>query len=1208
MSKLSKFIVAVAAAAGFAIAPLQAGTALGADLPACTIQGTSANETLNGTAGPDVICTGGGNDVVYAFGGDDFVIVEGAGTVEVDLGIGNDTFYGGYGLAQYHAVVEGGDGADEITGTPGDDVIYGDAGEDTVYGGSGADQIYGGTGSDNLQGESGDDKIQGEAGDDDINGGWGADTLRGDAGNDTLLGGYANDMLYGSDGYDYLQGDTGADYLYGEAGTDQLAGGDGDDIIAGGDGTDTLEGGWGINLCDYSTGEIKGKTCKYDDIAPVIVSATWDKASYETGTADVTIGLDVHLTDEVAVRAIWVQCGNDVIGMGYNWTGFQKDVTTKLTRVIPKGYKPGVYDCYAWGYDQVNNFFYKQVASLQLTRKVGDWDDDAPVVESSAWNPYSYEVGHYSQTGYLELHLTDRTGINNISLQCDDLWAWAYNLGTNLDNPTLASHSGTIKDFYGTMKLNIPYGHKPGEFQCNMWIYDLKNNLRYQQVAPLIITRDEGNWDEAAPVVEASSWNQDIYDAGQTAQNALLSLHITDQSGIRSLYVSCGSVVWTPLWDMNLDNLRNNPAIASVQGTQQDLYITFSNTILLGQYPGKYPCYVWGNDTFNNGFWHEIDPLMIWRTPPGMPNEPTNLAYELTTASAGTLSWTPPSVLGNPALKDYVVQYSLDAGATWKTIKDGYSTTPRLPISNLKDDTDYLFRVRGENGGAIDEATNQFMELAWATLSVHTPSAVAPQAPTDLAFTNVTKNSFQMNWKTPVDDGGANISNFTVELSRDGGNTWVSAKETDSTSQQFTVLGAAPGTNYQVRISAINKAGASTYLTGSTKTLTTNASKPQNLRLYSQANGIAVLNWDLPATNGGTGISDYKVEVTSGTTWTTINHAASNSLSFTVTGLKKGVNYRVRVTAYTSIGYGDSSDILSFIADTSAPSIPLNLAIGSITKSTAVVTWATPADTGGLPVIDYVVETSVDNGMTWLPVNHKASNSTKMTLSNLTGATNYLVRVSAKNATGVSESATEAFSTIAGTPGAPRNLTATAPWPGLVSLSWVTPTWDNGAAITDYQVEASSDGGAKWTIISHDPFVGEGFNVSGLKAGTTYSFRVSAVNVYGAGDPSAVVQVTTEGSAPAAPTALKATTKTTTSVTLSWTAAKVVGGSPVREYIVQYSKNGGVTWIKVNAVTFKSTSITVKGFKSKTAYRFRVMARNDVGTSVASNVIVVATK
>jgi hypothetical protein len=102
------------------------------------------------------------------------------------------------------------------------------------------------------------------------------------------------------------------------------------------------------------------------------------------------------------------------------------------------------------------------VASLQLTRKVGDWDDDAPVVESSAWNPYSYEVGHYSQTGYLDLHLTDRTGINNISLQCDDLWAWAYNLGTNLDNPTLASHSGTIKDFYGTMKLNIPYGHKPG--------------------------------------------------------------------------------------------------------------------------------------------------------------------------------------------------------------------------------------------------------------------------------------------------------------------------------------------------------------------------------------------------------------------------------------------------------------------------------------------------------------------------------------------------------------------------------------------------------------------------------------------------------------------------------------------------------------------------------------------------------------------------
>ena len=1207
MSKISKFFLAISAATALLVAPFQAGIALGADLPACTIHGTAASETLTGTASADVICTGGGDDTIDALGGDDFVIVENGGSVTADLGPGNDYFYGGNYNTTYHAIVDGGDGADTIYGTPGDDTLYGGTGDDAIYAGNGTDFIYGGTGSDNLQGDSGNDQIQGEAGDDDINGGWGSDNLKGDEGNDTLLGGYGNDSVYGSEGYDFLQGDAGDDNLYGQSGTDRLYGGYGDDIVAGGDGTDILDGGWDLNLCDYTTGEIKGDTCRYDDTAPVIASATWDKDSYESGNGTFNIGLDVHLTDEVAVRFLQVQCGNDNIYLSQAWGGFQKDVTGKLTRMMPKGYKPGVYDCYAWGYDQVNNYFSQKIASLQIVRKVGDWDDDAPVFDAH-WDPSTYDVSHYSQTAYLQMHITDKTGIMNISLNCDDLWAWAYNLNVNINNPSLASHDGTIKDFTGALMLNIPYGHHPGSFSCRIWVYDVNNNMLYKEIDPLVITRDEGNWDEQAPVIEAGNWNQDIFDAGQTAQNAILNVHITDATGIRNLYLSCGSVVWTPLWNMNVADLANNPAIASVQGDRRDLYLTFSNTILLGQYPGKYPCYIWGTDDYNNSVWREVDPLVVWRTPPGMPNEPTNLTYTITNASSGVLTWTPPTNLGSPALKDYVIQYSTDAGSTWKTIKDGYSTTPRLPISNLKDSTDYKFRVRGENGGGADEATNQFMELAWANLDVHTPEAVIPDAPTDLKVTNVTKNGFQLNWTTPANDGGANIDNFTVELSRDGGTTWTAAKTEVNTSVQFTVLGAAPGTTYSIRIAAHNKMGTSPYLTGSASTLTTNASKPRNLVLYSQSNGRAVINWDLPLTNGGTGITDYKVEVTSGTTWTTIAHAPSNGLSFTITGLTKGKTYKVRISAVTSIGVGDASDVLTFIADTTVPGLPTGLTVGTTTKSTAVLTWNTPADTGGIPVIDYVVETSVDNGVTWLPVNHTASNSTKMTLSKLEGATTYLVRVAAKNATGTGEAVTESFATPAGSPLAPRSLIAVGSGDTGANLGWLTPLWDNGAAITDYKLELSADGGTKWVEVSHTAFTGEGFNVSGLKAGTTYSFRVSAVNVYGAGDVSNVATLTTPGSTPNAPTGLKATTKTTTTVTLSWNAAKVVGGSPVREYVVQYSKNGGLTWTQITSATIKGTSVTVKGFKSKTTYRFRVMARNDVGLSNISNVIIVGTK
>ncbi|MFM1785034.1 MAG: hypothetical protein RLZZ108_58, partial [Actinomycetota bacterium] len=217
------------------------------------------------------------------------------------------------------------------------------------------------------------------------------------------------------------------------------------------------------------------------------------------------------------------------------------------------------------------------------------------------------------------------------------------------------------------------------------------------------------------------------------------------------------------------------------------------------------------------------------------------------------------------------------------------------------------------------------------------------------------------------------------------------------------------------------------------------------------------------------------------------------------------------------------------------------------------------------------------------------------------------VRVAAKNATGIGEAVYDSFTTPSGTPSAPASLTANVAMPNL-NLSWLAPLNENGSAITDYKIEVSSDGGTRWVAINHTAFIGNGFLVTGLKSGTAYKFRVSAVNGFGAGELSNVVSVVTPGNAPTAPTGLKATTKTTTTVTLSWLAAKVYGGSAVREYIVEYSKNKGATWTRVSAPSFKSLSITVKGFKSKTSYLFRVSAKNDVGVSAATRPIAIATR
>lgn len=83
-------------------------------------------------------------------------------------------------------------------------------------------------------------------------------------------------------------------------------------------------------------------------------------------------------------------------------------------------------------------------------------------------------------------------------------------------------------------------------------------------------------------------------------------------------------------------------------------------------------------------------------------------------------------------------------------------------------------------------------------------------------------------------------------------------------------------------------------------------------------------------------------------------------------------------------------------------------------------------------------------------------------------------------------------------PGPPTALTADTT-SGEAVLSWVTPASDGGSPITDYVVEYSSDGGVTWTIFADGPSTGTSATVTGLVAGRSYLFRVSAVNAVGTG-------------------------------------------------------------------------------------------------------------
>ena len=191
-------------------------------------------------------------------------------------------------------------------------------------------------------------------------------------------------------------------------------------------------------------------------------------------------------------------------------------------------------------------------------------------------------------------------------------------------------------------------------------------------------------------------------------------------------------------------------------------------------------------------------------------------------------------------------------------------------------------------------------------------------------------------------------------------------------------------------------------------------------------------------------------------------------------------------------------------------------------------------------------------------------------------------------------------STHVSKPFAPTGLGATG-GDGRIDLSWTAPKRNGGSAITGYRIEWSADGGTPWTVLVASQ-AATTYAHTGLGAGTTRHYRVSAINSEGTSDPSVSADATEGGgfTKPDAPTGLGATLDGTTAIDLSWTAPADDGGSAVTGYKIERSTNG-TSWSTLvashGATSYEDSSIT-----AGQGYYYRVSAINSVGTSGASNV------
>ncbi|HJU13103.1 MAG TPA: fibronectin type III domain-containing protein [Candidatus Nitrosotalea sp.] len=288
---------------------------------------------------------------------------------------------------------------------------------------------------------------------------------------------------------------------------------------------------------------------------------------------------------------------------------------------------------------------------------------------------------------------------------------------------------------------------------------------------------------------------------------------------------------------------------------------------------------------------------------------------------------------------------------------------------------------------------------------------------------------------------------------------------------------------------------------------------PTNLQADGRNNMVS-LSWQVPSSNGGSPITNYKIYRSASSGTETLLAQIGNVTAYNDTSVGPGQTYFYRVTASNSFGESSPSNEASATTMTSvtAPLAPVGLVATAASSSEINLSWAAPSSDGGSPITGYKIERSANGGSTWsLIVPDTALTSTTYSDAGLAAGKAYEYRVSAINSLGTSLPSNVAnVTTLATFPSSPTGLVATSVSSLEVDLTWNPPGWNGGSAITGYMIQRSTDGGATWsTVVADTATTTTSYQDKGVQPGMTYEYQVFAINSVGKSSHSNIVSAST---------------------------------------------------------------------------------------------------
>jgi hypothetical protein len=341
-------------------------------------------------------------------------------------------------------------------------------------------------------------------------------------------------------------------------------------------------------------------------------------------------------------------------------------------------------------------------------------------------------------------------------------------------------------------------------------------------------------------------------------------------------------------------------------------------------------------------------------TPATTPDPPRIESVRRMNQSA-VIAWDPPANDGG----DDVVSYLVRVTQGTSVVSESTTSETSLTVEGLTNGLPYDVVLVAENtvGTSVPSECVRF-----------TPATV-PDAPVGITAQRHDAGA-TVSWTTSPHDGGDPITSYRVNIRTGGGNSTSHV----STESPFVVHGLDNGTTYSITVSAVNSVGESVE---SSPTDVTPATVPDApiIRSLEGADGGLSLEWSTASANGGDAVTGFRVRV-----WheaTIVVDLAVTDTRVSVAGLTNGMEHRVTVSSINSVGESVASEP-SFVTPVAPPVVeppvveppivdpppaarrpgsPVNVTVLANTRKKVTVRWSIE-DSGGAPVIDYIVHTS----------------------------------------------------------------------------------------------------------------------------------------------------------------------------------------------------------------------------------------------------------